>query len=605
MIGFKQRILFILLFIITSIFIFRLLQLQLFTSDFKLLAEKNIVQENIIFPSRGIVLDRNKKIIVANQPIYDLYVIPKDIDFKDTLSFLKLFDISKDFFKKTIDEAKKYSLIKPSLFYKGINSEEFNIIQQEIGKYPGFSISAKTIRQYPNNILSHTLGYIGEINAKELEKDSLNYYSAGDYVGISGIEKSYENILRGSKGYVYKINNVKGESIGDYNGTKDNIIVKKGRDIISTLDTDLQLYIEKLLFNKIGSVVAIEPSTGEILAIASSPSYDPKILTGRLYSKNFNFLQRDTLKPLFNRSISAVYPPGSMFKLIQSLIALEEGVIDPNYKYYINNTTIGDLAPAGFYDLKKAIVLSSNNYFYRLFRKIINQNLDQNTYVDSGIGLDTWNDYVLKFGLGSKINLELYSASKGFLPDKNYFNDLYGRNRWKFSNIYSLSIGQGELLVSPIQMANLAAIIANRGKYITPHIIKSVQKDSVNFLKIKKESKNTFIKKEHYEYIIDAMEEVVNSGSARRAYIKNIKICGKTSTVENPHGDDHSGFIGFAPKNEPKIAIAAYIENAGWGGRAAASISSLAIEYYLNKEIKRKWLENYVLKGEFIDYETE
>ena len=605
MIGAKQRIILILVFIISLIFIFRLLHLQIFTSDFKLLSEQNIVQENVIFPSRGIILDRNNKIIVANQAIYDILVVPKEINLKDTLSFLKLFNISKNFFNKKIDEAKKYSSIKPSLFYKGISKEEFNFIQQEIGKYPGFSISAKTVRQYPNKILSHTLGYVGEISPRELEKDSLDYYAAGDYVGISGIEKSYEDILRGSKGYIYKIHNVKGESVGDYNDKKNDIIVKRGKDIISTLDIDLQSYIEKLLLNKTGSVVAIEPSSGEILAIASSPSYDPNILTGRLYSKNFNFLLSDTLKPLFNRSISAVYPPGSMFKLIQSLIALEEGVIDPNYKYFINNTAIGDLAPSGFYDLKKAIVLSSNNYFYRLFRKIINQNTDQNTYIDSAVGLDNWNNYVSKFGLGNKINLELYSASKGFLPDKNYFNNLYGRNRWKFSNIYSLSIGQGELLVSPIQMANLAAIIANRGTYITPHIIKSIQKDSLNFSKTIKESNNTFIKKKYYDYIIDAMEEVVNSGSARRAYTKNIKICGKTSTVENPHGYDHSGFIGFAPKNKPKIAIAAYIENAGWGGRAAASISSLAIEFYLNKEIKRKWLENYVLNGEFIDYETE
>ena len=605
MIGVKQRVLLILVFIISLIFIFRLLHLQIFTSDFKILSEQNIVQENIIFPSRGIILDRNKKLIVANQPIYDILVIPNDIYIEDTTSFLKLFNISKDYFNKKINEAKKYSSIKPSIFYKGINKEEFNLIQQEIGKYPGFSISAKTIRQYPKKILSHTLGYVGEISSKELEKDSLNYYSPGDYVGISGIEKSYENFLRGSKGYIYKINNVKGESIGDYNDKKNDIIVKRGKDIISTLDIDLQLYIEKLLYNKTGSVVAIEPSTGEILAIASSPTYDPNKLTGRLYSDNFKFLQKDTLKPLFNRSISAVYPPGSMFKLIQALIALEEEVIDPNYKYFINNTTIGDLAPSGFYDLKKAIVLSSNNYFYRLFRKIINQNIDKNTYIDSRIGLDAWNDYVSKFGLGSRINFELYSEAKGFLPDKNYFNNLYGRNRWKFSNIYSLSIGQGELLVSPIQMANLAAIIANRGKYIAPHIIKSVQKDSINFLKEKNKPIETFIKKEYYEYVIDAMEEVVSSGSARRAYTKNIKICGKTSTVENPHGYDHSGFIGFAPKNEPKIAIAAYIENAGWGGRAAASISSLAIEYYLNKEINRKWLESYVLKGEFIDYETE
>ena len=259
MIGIKQRVLLILLSIISLVFIFRLFHLQIFTSDFKLLSEQNIVQENVIFPSRGIVFDRNNKIIVANQAIYDILVVPKDIELEDTTSFLKLFNISKDFFINKIDQAKKYSSIKPSLFYKGISNEEFNSIQQEIGKYPGFSVSAKTIRQYPNKILSHTLGYVGEISPNELKKDSLNYYSSGDFVGISGIEKSYENFLRGNKGYIYKINNVKGESVGDYNDKSNDIVVKRGKDIISTIDINLQLYIEKLLLNKVGSVVDIEP----------------------------------------------------------------------------------------------------------------------------------------------------------------------------------------------------------------------------------------------------------------------------------------------------------------------------------------------------------
>ena len=601
----RQYIIISIVLIISFIFLFRLFQLQIFTNTYQLLSEKNIIQENTIFPSRGIIYDRNNNIIVENKPIYDLMIVPNEVNLIDTTFFLKLLNIDKDFFIEKFNKAKNYSYIKPSLFYKGISNKEFFLIQEEIGKFPGFYIAAKTVREYPNNISSHVMGYVGEIGLKELEKDTFNNYKTGDYIGISGIEKTYENQLKGRKGYIYKIYNVKGESIGSYKNKENDVVVKKGNNLISTIDIDLQLYIEKLLSNKIGSVVAIEPNTGEILAIASSPSYNPNLLSGRLYSDNFISLKNDSLKPLFNRSTSAMYPPGSMFKLIQSLIALEEKVIDPYYKYFVNNTIIGDLAPSGYYDLRKAIVLSSNNFFYRLFRKIINQNFDSNTYTDSMLGLEIWNSYVKEFGLGTKLGKDLYSISDGFIPDVNYYNNLYGKNRWKFSNIYSLSIGQGELLVTPIQMANLAVIIANRGKYISPHIIKSIEKYPNNFVDIEHDFIKTSIKPENYSYIVDAMEDVVESGSARRAYMYDIKICGKTSTVENPHGYDHSGFIGFAPKIKPKIAIASYIENSGWGGRAAASISSLAIEYYLNKKVNRKWLEEYVLKGEFIDYEEK
>jgi len=603
--GIRQRFIISLIFIISLAFIFRLFQLQIFTSEYKFLAEQNVLQENIIFPSRGIIYDRNNKIIVENQPVYDIMVLPKEVKLVDTISLLKLFNLSKETLEKRLNKAKNYSYLKPSIFYKGIDNSEFLTIQQEIGKFPGFYIVAKTIRKYPDKILSHVMGYVGEISPEQLIKNTTNDYELGEYVGISGIEKVFEYQLKGIKGYEYKIHNVKGESVGSYKNKANDVIVKKGNNLVSSIDVNLQLYIEKLLHNKIGSVVAIEPSTGEILAIASSPSYDPNLLSGRFYSKNFNLLQKDSLKPLFNRSTTAMYPPGSMFKLIQSLIALEENVIDPYYKYYINNDIIGDLAPAGYYDIKKAIILSSNNFFYKLFRKIINQDFDKNTYLDTRIGLDIWNNYLDEFGLGKQLNTDLFSVSKGFIPDKNYFDDLYGKNRWKFSNIYSLSIGQGELLVTPIQMANLAAIIANRGKYISPHIIRSIDQEDNGFLNLDKEFIKTSIKRENYNYVIDAMEEVVKSGSARRAYMSSIKICGKTSTVQNPHGYDHSGFIGFAPKNNPKIAIATYIENAGWGGRAAASISSLAIEQYLNKKISRKWLEKYVLQGEFIDYEEE
>ena len=408
-------------------------------------------------------------------------------------------------------------------------------------------------------------------------------------------------LLRGNKGYKLKLYDVNGMSAGSFNEGLDDVLVANGKNLKLTIDVSLQQYIEKLLYGKVGSVVAIEPSTGNILAIASSPSFDPNLLSGKDFSSNYLNLQRDTLKPIYNRALMATYPPGSMFKLIQALIGLEKNIVSYDDKIYVDLSSIGDLAPEGLYDLEKAIVKSSNNYFFKLFRKIINENRDPNTYVDSSIGLENWSNYVKMFGLGSKLNFNISSSNSGFIPSSNYYNSYYGKNRWKFSNVYSLSIGQGELLVTPIQMANFAAIMANRGYFIDPNLVLEIDGE-----KLSRPNKNYVdIDRDHFDYVVDAMEEVVVSGSARRAYMKELEICGKTSTVQNPHGYDHSGFIGFAPKNEPKIAIAAYIENSGWGGRSAASIASLAAEKYIFKSIKRSWLEGYVLKGDFIDEEDK
>ena len=359
--------------------------------------------------------------------------------------------------------------------------------------------------------------------------------------------------MRGTKGYELKVYDVKGQSVGSYNNALNDSLVVNGNKIKLSIDSDLQIYIEKLLINKVGSVVAIEPSTGNVLAMASSPDFNLNFLTGRDYSKNYLALQNDSLKPIFNRALMATYPPGSMFKLIQSLIGLQNNLVNYNDKIFIDHSNIGDLAPIGYYDLKQAIIKSSNNYFFKLFRKIINRKKDSNTYVDSRLGLIEWNNYVKNFGLGSSLNIDMPILSSGFVPSYNYYDDLYGRNRWKFSNIYSLSIGQGELLVTPLQMANLAAIIANRGIYYTPKIMIEIDgKKVVNQTRI-----NTDIDINHYNYIIDAMEDAVKLGSARRGYMNDIILCGKTSTVQNPHGYDHSGFIGFAPKEKPKIAALA------------------------------------------------
>jgi len=599
--GDKTFVFKLLLFSIFFILSSRLFYLQIYEDKYHELAENNTVHLESVYPSRGIITDRNDSVIVENQPTYDFYIIPKQFWTKDTSQLLNSFSISENELYEKFNKAKRYSLYRPSIFYKGMDHSTFASVQSKLYDFKGIYHSPKPTRYYPKPILPHVLGYVSEINSYQLNKDSSNYYSAGDLVGYSGVEQSYERLLRGVKGYKLKLYDVNGVSAGSFNDGKEDVLVSNGEKLKLTIDSELQLYVERLLNGKVGSVVAIEPRSGEILAIASSPTYDPNLLSGKEFSKNYLNLQTDSLKPIYNRALMATYPPGSMFKLIQGLIGLEEGLVRYDDQLYIDLKSIGDLAPAGNYDLKKAIVKSSNNYFFKLFRKIINQNINDNTFIDSNIGLNKWSKYVKMFGLGSNLSFNVSSVNSGYIPNSKYYDTYYGTNRWKFSNVYSLSIGQGELLVTPLQMANFAAIMANRGFYYNPNLILEINgKPSV-----KTPIKRLNISRDHFDYIVDAMEEVVKSGSARRAYMPGLDICGKTSTVQNPHGYDHSGFIGFAPKEEPKIAIAAYIENSGWGGRAAASISSLVAEKYIFNDIKRKWLEDYVIKGEFIDEEDK
>jgi penicillin-binding protein 2 len=581
------------------IFLAKLFSIQVLSERYKAAADNNIIQKITEYPYRGLIYDRNRNLLVVNNPIYDLMIVPKEVEVKDTLKFCSFFNIDKQTFIDKYNDARKYSVIKPSIFIKQISNEEFAAFQDNLIDFKGFYIYARSVREYPYTSLANALGYVGEISKRQLENDSTNYYKMGDYIGISGIEASYEKQLRGKRGVSHKMVDVRGIQKGSFNqGLWDTLSIP-GEDLIATIDIEIQRYAEKLLEGKVGSLVAIEPSTGEILSIVSAPSYDPNDLSGRRFSKNFGKLSTDTLVPLFNRPIMAMYPPGSMFKTIQALIALQEGVVDPNEQIYSDGRLIGDLAPNGYYDIKKAITLSSNNYFFKLFRRVIEQGADPSPFVDARYGLEQWREYVVKFGLGVKPDIDIPNPSSGYVPTLSYYDRIYGKNRWKFSNIYSLSIGQGETLVTPLQMANLGAILANRGFYFTPHIVKQVGESSKPVEKYLVKNQ-VGIDSVYFNYVLDGMEEVVRSGSGRRAYMPNIAICGKTSTVENPHGADHSGFMGFAPKDNPRIAIAVYVENASWGGRAAASTASLVIEKYLTGEVKRKWLEDYVLKGEFI-----
>ena len=593
------RIIFIRAFFILIVvtLIIRLFVIQVVETKYRAAAEANIVHKIVEYPYRGMVYDRNGELLVQNDPVYDVMIIPTEVDLQDSIALCKLFNITQEEFNDKYSKARRYSRILPSIFIEKLSNKEFARIQDELINFDGFIVQSRTVRSYNHQSLANVLGYVAQVTPRQLNSDTTNYYKPGDNIGITGIERSYEEVLRGKRGVSFKTVDVRGSIIGSFDdGNLDSSSVP-GDNISLTIDLELQQYAEKLMDGKIGSVVAIDPSTGEILAFVSAPTYDPNLLSGRLYSDNFSAIASDTLKPLFARPIQAMYPPGSMFKTVQSLIAMQEKKLTPTEKIMCEGGLIGDLAPPGIYDVKRAITLSSNNFFYIIYRRVIQQGYDDNAFLDSRIGYQKWRDYVLDFGLGRPLNIDIPNENSGQIPSLNTYDRIYGENRWKFSNIYSLSIGQGEILVTPLQMANLGALLSNKGYFYTPHVVKAINDQPITF------DKNVLysIDTSYYNVVLDGMQQVIEMGSGRRAFIPDITICGKTSTVQNPHGEDHSGFMGFAPRNNPKIAIAVYVENAGWGGRAAASTASLLIEKHVRGEIKRPWLEQYVLKGDFSD----
>ena len=580
------------------IYLAKLFAIQVVSGNYKSAAESNIIKKIEEYPYRGLIYDRNMNLVVYNKPVYDLMVVPKEAQKTDTARFCQLFNITREEFTDLMKKARAYSYVKPSALLKQLSAEDFAAVQDHLVDFPGFFITPRTVRSYPYPVMANALGYIAEIDKRSLDRDTTRYYKSGDYVGKSGVEAKYEPFLRGKRGVRLKTVNVRGIVKGDYKDGEYDTLSIAGKNLVSTVDLTLQQYGEFLMQGKSGSIVAIEPSTGEILSIVSGPSYDPNILTGRDFGKSFSLLQRDSLVPLFNRPIMAQYPPGSMFKLVQGLIGLQEGVIVPHSRFQCNRALIPCHGPHSNEDLKGAIKVSCNPYFYNTFRRIINQEQSSNTFVDSRIGLELWNEYLDRFGLGHPLSIDLPGEKGGNVPKPAYYNKVYGEGRWKFSTIYSLAIGQGELGVTPLQMANLAAIIANRGHYYTPHLIKKVgDGGKLPEYQVRHE---TGVAPEHFVAVVDAMEEVVQSGTGSyRGKLKDIVVCGKTSTVQNPHGEDHSGFIAFAPKDNPQIAVAVYVENAGQGARAATAIASLMIEKYLKGEIQRKQIEEYVLKGKF------
>lgn len=595
--------------LIGLVFLIKLFALQVTDDTYKFKAERNSRLRVVQYPFRGLIYDRNNELLVYNEPIYDLMVVPQDVFVQDTAQFCQLLNIDRKTFDENMMAARRYHRAKPSTFLKKISHTEYARIQDKLYSYKGFYANPRTVRRYSSTILANEVGYIGEISRNQLGKDTTGYYRSGDHIGITGLEEYYEEKLRGERGVSYKLINVDGVQKGAYKDRSLDTTSVAGSNLITTIDEELQKYAEWLMEGKRGSIVAIDPTTGEILAMVSSPSYDPNTLTGREFSNNYKMIAADTNKRLFNRAIQAKYPPGSIFKTVQALIALDAGVISPNEQITSKVERIGDHAALGTYDVAKGIEYSSNNYFHEVMRRVVLQGEGSDIFSDSQIGMKTWAEAVRKFGFGAPLGLDIRGEAAGLVPDTDYYNALYPRRDWAYSTVQSLCIGQGELLVTPIQVANLAAIIANEGFYIKPHLVKGFETNGeleiLDFQKIYTGNSN-----QYYPAIKEGMARAAKK-TASLAKIPGIEIAGKTGTAENGKKDesiDHSVFMAFAPLDNPKIAISVYVENAGWGGLAAGITSSLVMEKYLTGEINESgWFkrEAYIRESTYLDAVTK
>lgn len=615
---FKKRQVTILIFfgITGLILIGRAFSLQVLDNQFKTKAEAVVMSKQTMYPARGLIYDRNGKLLINNAPVYDLMVVYNQIKpDMDTVKFCELLGIDFSSFKKRLNKDfkndKRFVKYKPFVFMNKISPETYARFQESLYEFPGFFVQIRNIRNYPVHHAAHVLGYIKEVTGNEI-KNSEGQYVLGDYIGASGLERSYEKELRGEKGFEHVLKNNLGQDVEKLKGENYEKKPVSGFDLISTIDIDLQAYVEEIMMNKTGGVVAIEPSTGEILALASSPTYDPGLMViGKDRGKAYGQLQQDPLKPLFNRALMAEYPPGSIFKPIVGLIGMDMEVIEPYTGmpcpgYYENARNDVRKCRNHPYASNVGIALewSCNSYFFKTFREII----DKFGYTQPEKGLDKFTEYLDAFGIGRDLGIDFPGEHSGNVPTSNYFSKLYPKEKgsWRSPTIISLGIGQGEMQLTTLQMANVAAIIANNGKYYIPHFAKGFRHEGELLEKPEKYRTiiDTDVDGEYFPIVNQGMRAVVNSGTARGAFIQDIPIAGKTGTVQNPHGEDHSTFIGFAPANNPKIAIAVYVENAGGGGRYAAPIASFIMEKYIRQgEISpaRKWQEQRVLETNLIE----
>lgn len=588
---------------VALLYIARLFYIQVIDDSYKLDAENNSRRYEVRHPARGLIYDRNGKLIVANEVAYDLMVVTGQIKNLDTLKLLSIINVPKETFVTELKKAKKSSF-RPYPIVKQISAETYAKLQEQLFNFQGFYVQTRTVRNYPYHCGALVLGYISEVNKREIDENP--YYEQGDYIGKIGIEKRYEPYLRGVKGGKYYQVDVKGRVKGSFEDGKYDKPVTLGKNITTTLDIELQKYGEELMRNKKGSIVALDPKTGEILALVSAPTFDPNIMVGRLVNENYKKLESDPLKPLYNRPIQGDrYPPGSTFKTLNALIGLQEGIITPNTMYgcqagyYSGGLHVGCHNHYSPINLIESIKMSCNAYYCNVFRAI----LDAPKYKSVREGFLTWQSHIKSFGLGEKLGIDLPSERPGIVPRAEYYDKVYGKNRWKSLTLISLSIGQGEITMTPLQMANVAATIANKGYYYTPHVVKEIDDTVFDKSFIKKHQ--TKIAEKYYDIVQEGMYQVVqgepySGATAWFVALKDISICGKTGTAQNPHGDDHSIFMAFAPREDPKIAISVYVENAGFGATWAAPIASLMIEKYLKGTITNTWREKQILDKDFI-----
>ena len=591
-----------------AILIAKLFSIQILDDKYKLSAENNTMVYTTIYPTRGIIHDRNGNILVGNKVAYDLMVTPKEVEEFDTLALCNVLDITPEFVKEKMDEFHKSRRRigwQSVVMMKQIPPETYMKFAEVAYKFPGFRGQARSIREYPFNAGGNLLGYVSEVNASYIERHP-DEYKAGDYAGMTGIEAAREKELRGKKGYNIWLRNSRNKIESRYRDGELDVEAVPGDDIITTIDAELQHYGQMLMNRKVGSLVAIEPSTGEILTLVSSPGIDVDQLAN--IGQHYKSISTDPYKPMFNRAVQASYPPGSVFKLVNGLIGLEEGVFTPNTQYpcsmgyHFGRNKLGCHAHKSPLNFEESIMMSCNAYYCYVLRAL----LENPKYDSIDEAMDKWNEYVKSFGFGQKLGSDFPSELGGNIPDSKYYNRVYNKGGWKATTVISLSIGQGEIGCTPLHLANLCATIANRGFYYTPHIIKD--SENVTIDPKYKEKNYTMVDTTHFHKVIGGMYRAVNSGygsggTASVAAVEGLDICGKTGTAQNPHGNDHSVFICFAPKDNPKIAVAAYVENGGFGATWAAPIASLLAEKYLNGEISqsRKPLEERMLNGDLLD----
>lgn len=586
-----------------AIYIIRLFWVQVIATDYFISRAKTDAVDKVVeFPVRGNIYDRHGEVLVQNEIAYDVMITVRDFK-ADTLKFCELLGIDTAQFNERLRQIKNLKLNKgyssrtPQVFEELMKSEDFGGIKERLFNYKGISVKKRTVRNYPKPIAAHVLGHVSKVGPRDLKKDP--FYIAQDYKGSSGLEEYYEHVLRGEKGWKHYLKNRHGKYISAYlDGGLDSLPIP-GKNMQITLDAKLQAYGEKLMTGKIGAIVAIEPTTGEVLAMINAPTYDPNILVGGKYGKNYQLLANDKKQVLFPRSIQSRQPPGSIVKTMQSLIALDLGVADEFTSFGCNKNLVGCHNHRAPLNLPEAIQHSCNPYYYNLVQKILYRGRTGNM-AQLRKGMDTWETYVRSFGFGNTLGIDLYGEKDGNVPDKKEYDQIYGKNHWNFRTVYSIAIGQGEFSLTPIQMANLAVILANKGYYKKPHLVKKIGEESVLLLD-SIPTFNTLIDSSHFELVHNGMQWVLEQpgGTARGSRIQDITICGKTGTSQNPHGDDHSVFMAFAPRKNPKIAIAVFVENAGGGGGTAAPIASLMIEQYLKGTITRQELEKLMIEKVF------